>query len=109
MLKTLAIFDSKKTIKELILFDNQEAIDEFLEGKNLQYLILESDANIGIGYKYSTEHKEWLPPKPYDNWILDAKSLTWIPPIPKPEPAPEGDWFWHQEDNAWVNIVTPEN
>lgn len=38
----------------------------------------------GIGYTYDEERDAFIPPKPFDSWILDEFSCLWYSPIPYP-------------------------
>ena len=60
--------------------------------------------NFGIvGSYYDEERDVFIPPKPedYPDWILDNKTLTWVPPVP---PPPEGFYVWLQDEHICVKI-----
>lgn len=52
----------------------------------------------GIGYTYDFVRDAFIPPKPYDSWVLDEDKCIWIPPIPKPD----GNYAWDEINNNWV-------
>lgn len=55
----------------------------------------------GKGFVYNEEHDAFIPPKLFDNWVLDTEDLCWVPPVPQPEPE-EGFYYqWIQEENRW--------
>lgn len=66
----------------------------------------------GIGYTYDETRDAFIPPKPFENWILNEETCLWIPPIPEPElteEQKENNYFyeWDQETyeetgNGWV-------
>ena len=37
-----------------------------------------------IGYLYNEELNAFLPPKPYESWILNEETLQWESPVPRP-------------------------
>lgn len=37
-----------------------------------------------VGYSYDAQKDAFIPPKPFDSWILDNDSLTWQSPIGAP-------------------------
>ena len=39
----------------------------------------------GIGFAYDLELDAFIPPKPFDSWILDEQTCNWLPPVPYPE------------------------
>ena len=63
----------------------------------------------GIGYFYDESLDIFVPPQPYNNWILDTETATWNPPIEKPEITDPliRDYLWNQEvyentGNGWI-------
>jgi hypothetical protein len=39
----------------------------------------------GIGYKYDEERDAFIPPKPFESWILNEETCQWVAPIPYPD------------------------
>jgi hypothetical protein len=59
----------------------------------------------GIGYTYDKDNDVFLPPKPYDSFILNETTWTWEAPIAKPV-SEEGDlWVWSETNHAWENTI----
>ena len=67
----------------------------------------------GIGYVYDKVRDAFIPPKPYDSWVLNTETAEWESPI---GPAPElteaeretlSYYQWDEENTQW-NLVTPE-
>lgn len=55
----------------------------------------------GIGFSYDENLDAFIPPKPYDSWLLNESTCRWVAPKPKPN---EDDWFiWDEEKGDWVN------
>lgn len=53
----------------------------------------------GIGYTYDSVRDAFIPPKPFDSWILNEDSCLWEAPIPYPE---TGSYYWNEENQQWV-------
>ena len=53
----------------------------------------------GIGYTYDFSIDAFVPPKPFNSWILNQETATWHSPIPKPE---EGEFYWNEETLTWI-------
>lgn len=53
----------------------------------------------GIGYSYDSQLDAFIPPKPYDSWVLNQESCIWESPISKPED--ENDYLWNEEKISW--------
>ena len=56
----------------------------------------------GIGYTYDSERDAFIPPTPYNSWVLNEDSCTWEAPIPMPE---DNTYTWDEETTSWV-VVT---
>lgn len=60
----------------------------------------------GIGYKYDEENDAFIPPKPYNSWILNETTYQWDPPIPFPEP--DGITYgWNEDTLSWIEVFNP--
>tara|TARA_R110000868_G_scaffold383116_1_gene649845 strand:- start:214 stop:693 length:480 start_codon:yes stop_codon:yes gene_type:complete len=60
----------------------------------------------GIGYTYDESRDAFIPPKFFDNWILNEDTCRWSPPILQPELTSEqkfqGYFYdWNQETSIW--------
>jgi len=53
----------------------------------------------GIGFYYDEQRDAFIPPKPYDSWILNDQTCLWDPPVDMPVDG--NDYFWNQETNSW--------
>jgi hypothetical protein len=56
------------------------------------------------GFIYSPEFDAFIPPKPYDSWLLDRNTFQWIPPTPKPEDGENYIWKWDNFNKEWVKV-----
>lgn len=54
----------------------------------------------GIGYYYDEDRDAFIPPKPYDSWILNEFSCLWEPPIPYPND--DKKYYWDESILNWV-------
>jgi len=57
----------------------------------------------GIGYSYSLELDAFIPPKPFESWVLDEETCQWQSPIPHPNDG--FDYFWNEIDTDWEEII----
>jgi hypothetical protein len=54
----------------------------------------------GIGYSYDSDRDAFIPPKPFDSWILNEESCFWEPPVAYPN---DGNFYnWDEENQNWV-------
>ena len=57
----------------------------------------------GIGYTYDEDRDAFIPPKPFDSWLLDEDTCWWNPPVPMPE---DGKFYtWNEENQNWEEVV----
>jgi len=53
----------------------------------------------GIGYTYDEDRDAFIPPKPFNSWILDEDTCLWNAPIPYPND--ENRYKWNEENQSW--------
>ena len=57
----------------------------------------------GIGYSYDKQRDAFIPPKPFNSYILDENTCTWKPPIAMPSTELEENqyYFWNESTVNW--------
>lgn len=56
----------------------------------------------GVGYLYDEENDAFIPPKPFNSWILNMETFRWNSPVPYPEDGNE--YNWNEEILNWELI-----
>jgi hypothetical protein len=56
----------------------------------------------GIGYMYDSEKDAFIPPKPFDSWILNDDTCQWEPPIKMPKLTKNTIYTWDETTTSWV-------
>lgn len=56
----------------------------------------------GIGYTYDEELDAFIPPKPFNSWLLNQETCLWEPPTPMPKD--EKIYRWVEDDLNWQVI-----
>ena len=57
----------------------------------------------GIGFSYDVNKDAFIPPKPYNSWILDEETCLWESPIPRPQ---DGKLYnWDENTLTWIERV----
>lgn len=65
----------------------------------------------GVGYTYDSEKDAFIPPRPFDSWILNDEICDWEPPKPLPadgisQQNPNGTPYrWDEDTLNWIEIV----
>lgn len=55
----------------------------------------------GVGYIYDETHDVFYPSKPYESWILDETTWSWVPPTEYPQDG-LGIYEWNEDKLTWV-------
>jgi hypothetical protein len=58
----------------------------------------------GIGYTFDEQRDAFIPPKPYQSWILNEDTCLWEPPVPYPNDG--GMYEWDEVNGDWVTNQT---
>jgi|TARA_R100000482_G_scaffold115666_1_gene58685 hypothetical protein len=53
----------------------------------------------GIGYTYSQERDAFIPPKPFNSWVLNETTCNWNAPVEYPTDGRE--YNWNETDKTW--------
>lgn len=53
----------------------------------------------GIGYKYDTQRDAFIPPQPFESWMLNEQSCLWESPVPYPTDG--GRYQWNEASQTW--------
>jgi hypothetical protein len=60
----------------------------------------------GIGYSYDATRDAFIPPKPFNSWLLNEDTCLWDAPTPYPT---DGKMYrWVEEDLNWQEVVVGE-
>ena len=57
----------------------------------------------GIGYTYDAVRDAFIPPKPFDSWILNKETCIWEAPSPKPND--DKFYSWNESKLSWIEIT----
>ena len=56
----------------------------------------------GIGYTYDEDRDAFIPPKPFNSWILNEDTCNWESPIPLPSDASiDKRYKWNETNLTW--------
>jgi hypothetical protein len=59
----------------------------------------------GIGYIYDESKDAFIAPKPYESWVLNEQTCTWIAPVATP--TDDKSYRWDEPTISWVEIEIP--
>jgi hypothetical protein len=55
-----------------------------------------------VGFIYDEDLDAFIPPQPFESWILDEDTCWWEPPVPYPMDGAR--YVWDEETIAWVEV-----
>lgn len=62
----------------------------------------------GIGYTFDADLDAFVPPKPFNSWILNTDLAQWEAPVSMPEDAGTGEppkmYSWDEATTSWILI-----
>lgn len=53
----------------------------------------------GVGFTYDETLDAFIPPKPFESWILNEDTCLWDPPVARPNN--DQSYIWNEEDLVW--------
>ncbi len=57
----------------------------------------------GINFTYDPDRDAFIPPKPFDSWVLVESSCLWEAPVAYPTDGAE--YNWDEENTQWAERV----
>jgi hypothetical protein len=117
-----AQLDENNTVIQVIVVHNNETLDNGIESEAKGVTFCQSlfpgtnwkqtsyNANIrknyaGIGFVYDSTRDAFIPPKPYNSWVLNETTCTWTAPTPYPTDG--NRYTWDETQQVWVEVQTP--
>ena len=62
----------------------------------------------GLGYTYDAGRDAFIPPKPYNSWVLNEDTCLWDAPVAMPADAGTGEppkrYTWDEDTTSWVEV-----
>jgi len=115
-----AQLNNENIVTQVIVVANQDIIDENgkeseQKGINFCYNLLggtwkQTSYNgkmrknyAGIGYTYDEDRDAFIPPKPYNSWLLDENICQWKAPVDYP--TDDKMYSWDEDTTSWKELV----
>ena len=57
----------------------------------------------GIGFTYDADRDAFIPPKPFNSWLLDEDKCIWEAPTPMP--IDDKMYTWDEETTSWKEVT----
>lgn len=113
-----AQLDDTNTVLQVIVVHNNELMIDGIESEDKGIIFCQSlysansvwkqtsyNGNIrknyaGIGYVYDSDRDAFIPPKPFNSWVLNEDTCLWVAPVPRPEG--EENYVWDELTTSWI-------
>jgi hypothetical protein len=56
----------------------------------------------GIGYTYDHERGAFIPPQPFESWVLNEDTCLWDSPVPYPND--DKLYEWNENTHTWDSV-----
>ena len=53
----------------------------------------------GIGFTYDEDRDAFIPPKPFNSWVLNENTCTWKAPVAYPQDG--NKYRWNEQNLSW--------
>jgi hypothetical protein len=60
----------------------------------------------GIGFSYDRERDAFIPPKPFNSWILNDDTCLWDAPVAYPTDGKM--YIWNESTTSWEEVAEAE-
>ena len=57
----------------------------------------------GLGYTYDTGRDAFIPPKPFNSWVLNETTCLWDAPVPMPTDGKR--YTWDEDTTTWEEMA----
>jgi hypothetical protein len=120
-----AQLDNNNIVINIIVVHNNELLDQdgneieqkgidfckTLFGQDTNWIQTSYNGNFrknyaGAGYTYDETLDAFIPPKPYNSWLLNETTCNWIAPVEYPND--EKSYVWNEATTSWVEVPVGE-
>ena len=98
------LFDSNGVEQEVIGIDFLTKLTGWAIWKQTSYNNNFRKHHAGIGYTYDETRDAFIPPRPYNSWILNETTCNWESPISEPTPVNGNKYTWNENLANWELI-----
>ena len=60
-----------------------------------------------VGFIYNEDLDVFLPPKPYDSWVINTELKCWDAPIERPSITNTQATIWDEGNQQWIVVQRP--
>lgn len=115
-----AKIDENNIVTQVVVVENKDTADasgvekEYIGAAHLEKILggtwkqTSYNGNLrknyaGIGYIFDEQRNAFIPPKPFNSWVLVEETCQWKAPVDMPN---DGQMYTWDEDSTSWNVVT---
>jgi hypothetical protein len=91
----MAFLNDQNMVVNIAIFEDEQPETDTLKTYS-------EERPAGIGYTYDEERDAFIPPQPYESWVLNEDSCLWESPVPHPTDGER--YVWDEDSGAWVEV-----
>lgn len=116
-----AQLDDQNTVLQVIVIHNNELLDNGVESEAKGIAFCQSlfggnwvqtsyngkmrKNYAGVGFTYDATRDAFIPPKPFNSWVLDESTCRWEAPMPYPTDGKR--YAWNESTTEWQLVAMP--
>lgn len=58
----------------------------------------------GSGHTYDAGRDAFIPPKPFNSWVLNETTCQWDAPVPRPTDGKQ--YIWDEDTISWLSFIS---
>jgi len=110
-----AKINKRNNVTEVIVADQEhidkiKVVSEAVEAQEAVYdtwIETKMDGSVrknyaGVGYHYDEAKDAFIPPKPFNSWVLNDDTCQWEAPVDYPSDGK--DYRWDENTTNWVEV-----
>lgn len=110
-----AELDENNMVLRVLVGDNNapnEGHDWFVENLGGRWVQTSYNGKIrknfaGIGFAYDEVRDAFIPPRPFESWLLNEQTCLWEPPVSHPN---DGKLYtWDEPSQSWIEVTDGSN
>lgn len=110
-----AELDENNVVIRVLVGDNNapnEGYDWFVENLGGRWVQTSYNGNFrvhfaGVGFTYDEKLDAFIPPKPFESWVLNEQTCLWDPPISYPDD--DKLYTWDEPSQSWIEVTDGSN
>jgi len=103
-MRRFAELDENNLVLRVVVCDDEAWLVEVLGGVWVESFTDGTRYNrAGSNFTYDEDRDAFIPPKPFDSWVLDEATCLWVAPVEYPSDGAE--YAWDEDAGDWSEVT----